>query len=480
MVPSPARQSRRKDVPALAFGRACLAGRLPEIKKAADTKSTLRTILEQHGRSFGSTDSGRAWCIKALHPSDPAGEIDGVPDQSAKTVVMQSYTQVVDLAAPAGSVGTWEGEIYFKSDPASPVCYYTRDVGNAHIENDSVWNTALGSSVAIATTNMAASFESWRVTSAGLTVNLDATALTNQGNLVAAQTVVKPVMAFHPSAGTAARLCEYNVCFYQADDTTEYEQAAIMPNAYVGLAKEGCYMPLKLDSNHQRWHCPGDNLSLDGSLVTPALTGYNIPVADPAVEVSAGLYPGLAPVWWEAADGEWHGDVHAMPCTDNVGAICFKNLHLDAHLRLTFRIGVEATVQPGTALTPFQHQSAEYDPEAIFDYFYISRRMKDAYPAAYNDWGKLWDVIKGIAKGLGPFVKEIPLVGPAMYMAGSAIGKAIDARTKAAKAQKKQMNALAAALDVGRSVPWPSKAPPLPPKPTRAAPRPRLTVQRRR
>lgn len=343
---------------------------------------------------------------------------------------MQSYTQVVDLAAPAGSIGNWEGEIYFRTDPAAPVAYYTRDIGNTHVANATVHNTALGTSVALASAQVPTLFESWRVSHAGITVDLDATSLTNQGNLVACQSVCVPIVASHPALGSAALVGTTNICFYQAEDTPEYETAAIMPNAYVGLAKDGCYMPLKLDANHQKWWTPSEAEVLDGSNIAPSANGryYGIPGISPGVQVSNGLYPGVDPVWWEPATGIYHGTVHLLPCTQTIGTIAFKNLHVDAHLRLTFRLGVEATVEPGTTLTPYQHPSAEFDREAIDDYFYISRRMKDAYPSSYNSFGKLWDVIKSIASGMSPLVKMIPYVGDGLVAAGSAIGRAVDRR----------------------------------------------------
>lgn len=404
----------------------------------------MRGLLNSHGRVFGSTESGRAWCTKALHPSDPVGEIQGLPDQSARTVVMQSYTQVINIPAPAGSVGTWEGEVYFTTDPSAPVCFYTRDTGGAHTYNHTTHNTAWGNSVTDAATNFSNAFESWRVCYAGLTANLDATSLTNQGSVVACQVVAAPVDLGHVSgtlAAGGAAACAYNVLAYQPGDTPEYVQSAIMPNAYTGLAREGVYMPLRLDSNHQRWWTPSEARCMDVSGLAINTKAYKVPSAAWPGLIGDGFYPATAGAYFDPASG-WNGDVHLRPCTNLIGAMCFVGLHLDATIRLTFRIGVEGTVEPGTALTPYQHESAEYDPVAVDTYYAIARKMKDAYPASFNDLGKLWGVIKQIATFLGPSVREIPVVGPSVAAIASQIGRSVDrAMAKSALAKREKQKA---------------------------------------
>lgn len=387
----------------------------------------MRQLIESHGRSFGTTDSGRSWCLKALHPSDPVGEIEGIPDQTAKSVVFQTYTQVVDIAPPAGSAGSWEGEIYFFADPSCPVSWYTRDEDDSVHETGEASNATWGANANLASRAFVAAFESWRMAYAGLTVSLDATALTNKGNLVAAQYIPNPVDYGMISIDeTGAHVPNSRVVMYQEADTAEYQQVNQMPNSYVGLAKDGCYIPLRLDGNHQKWWTPSDGLVFDSSgLVASGADTFTIPVAD-AGATGVGLYPNTDQFWYNPTTHLYMGQKHLLPCFANVGVVAFKNLDITAHLRLTYRLGVEGTVQPGTALTPYQHISPEYDREAIDTYFAIARRLKDAYPASYNDLGKMWDVIKQVAQALGPVVKSIPVYGPAITAVASTVGKQVD------------------------------------------------------
>jgi hypothetical protein len=82
-------------------------------------------------------------------------------------------------------------------------------------------------------------------------------------------------------------------------------------------------------------------------------------------------------------------------------------------------------VQPGTSLVSFAKVSPPYDPVAITEYYRLSRELKDAYPAEYNDLGKLWDVVKKAASFVSPVVKLLP-GGDAVTRVGSAIKDAVD------------------------------------------------------
>lgn len=56
---------------------------------------------------MGSTESGKAWCIKALHPSDPLTEVRGVPDESSMSTVFLNYQSTFTLQPPGVAEPTW-------------------------------------------------------------------------------------------------------------------------------------------------------------------------------------------------------------------------------------------------------------------------------------------------------------------------------------------------------------------------------------
>jgi len=78
------------------------------------------------------------------------------------------------------------------------------------------------------------------------------------------------------------------------------------------------------------------------------------------------------------------------------------------------RCGFEIQVPAGSLYSPQLKMSPPHDAVAIENYFQIARQLKDAYPADYNDLGKIWDVISGAAKAVAPFLSAIPVAGPAL------------------------------------------------------------------
>lgn len=357
-------------------------------------------------------------------------------------------------------------ELYVFNDPTVWGSYYMTDGSSS--DAGTIYNTQWGTSVDEAVETFTGQTEAWRSVYYGVTGDLDCTSLTDQGNLVACQSVVRPIDLGHPCPGSITVVNIPQVVQYQAGDTVEYLQAAQMPDCYAGRAKDGFYMPLRLDENHQKWHSAREDLCIDAtnSSWVVAASGLECTIDTSAgTHKTTGLYPNIAAAGTQ--DSHWVGDRHLAPCTRYVGAICFQNLHEDAALRLTFRGGWELQVQPGTLQTPFQKPSVKHDPVAEESYFSIRRQMKDAYPAAFNHDGTLWRVIKAIASTLAPLVEAIPYVGPGIVAAGRAIGKAIDKKQKRAalRGKLKQLGAAA------KLVPMPAKGAAMPVVPKRKAPR---------
>lgn len=394
------------------------------------------SILEARGLPLGHSDAGRAWCIKALHPSDPAGEVLGVPDQSAQPVVMQNFTQVVSLAMPAAILtDTWDAEVYILSDPSCFGCFYTRDSAGTYTTPLQGWpNTAYGATVPLAASAWCAAVEAWRLCYFGVTLTLDSTDLYNSGNVVAAQYVARP-RSLGMMCPDALKAPMSAFVYWQDKDTPTYEDVALMPASYTGQAKYGCYMPMRLDPNHARWRSMVDSYvyELTGKPVVGQDT-YTMYSGVSGTQTDDGLYPGCVIGHYET--NQIKGDRHLLPCSGLVGCISLRGIHKSATLRFTFRCGFETQVQPGTPQAQFARMSVPFDRQAIDAYFAISRTLKDAYPAEYNDFGRMWDLIKGAAKFLGPAVRAIPAVGPALYTLGSVAGRAIDSAVQKKKKGK--------------------------------------------
>jgi hypothetical protein len=403
---------------------------------------------------MGRTAAGRAWALKALHPSEEVGEVVGVPDQCLFPVVATHYTQVVTLSAPPQVTGSWECEIYPLSEPTRLASYFAKATDNTHSMNGCWINESIGGNPTAV--NIVEAFtnevEAWRLMYSGVTVLLDANALSNQGSVVACQSVARPRSLGHPTLGPLQTAPFYTVAApevirYQPEDTPEYNIVMMQPGSMSGAAADGVYMPIKLDSNHVEWHDARDVCFQADMWETAGVDSYEFPVAGVP---SGALYAGAACAY-PSGDEEncWLGTRCLRPCTNNIGAICFRNLAPTAALKLTFRTGFEYQITPGNGLMPYVKQSPPLDRQALDYYYAVSGYMRDAYPASFNDLDTMWKVISTIAGIVAPAVREIPFVGPALVEAGKAVGKTVASALKERKdrgvAKKQQQRKLKAA-----------------------------------
>lgn len=404
----------------------------------------MKNVITGFGQELGSTEAGRAFCIKALHPSDPTTDVEGVPDQTSACTTMVNFQQTFVLNTPGAAADTWDGQLYCVPDPTMPMASYTQDSTGVHSASAMQPNTTLGATLADAIRSWATSFERWRLTYYGVTVYLDAPATANQGSVVACQYPMQALISSASGTPTQAGMAvpTHLTVRFATGDTPTYETVMQMPNSYSGQFKDGIYLPLKLDSNHAAWHNQND-LVFDGTgFATVNAENLMMPL-DAGATAVGGLYPGTLGMNYVTLTDLFDGGIHYMPTISNLGAICFQGISGAANVRVVVRMGYEAMAQPGTAYTSFIKVSPAFDPAAITAYFMISRQLKDAYPAEYNDLGKLWDVIKRAASMISPFLGVLP-GGNIIRAVGGFVGKGIDAlvaRKKSAERRPAQLSA---------------------------------------
>lgn len=373
----------------------------------------LRSIIDAHNLPLGTTQNGKDWCIKALHPSDPLTEVSGIPDQSAIPSVFVNYQTVAEITNPnPAAVGTWSADLALIPHPIGFLyANVTDSIGT-------LASSVLNSQIAGAThsdkwQSWYTQFERWRLAYMSVSIYQDGADLTNQGTCVASQATVKPHYHYKSNLD-AGNLCvsSCRLASFTVNDAPDYNKSQSMPNAYFNRSKEGCYMPLKLTETHQRWHSSGKAIQLTSA--TPTAAGQNISI--PAASIDTRYpFPGLFTASQSAAvPPAVLGQATSDFCNDSWGLISFKNLALITKLQVFIRAGYELQVQPGTAMSPYQKLSPSHDELALRTYFAISRELKDAFPVDHNDLGKIWDVISGIAKTVAPALVAIPGIGPVL------------------------------------------------------------------
>lgn len=444
----------------------------------ASIAQKLRTIIDAKQMTMGDTREGGDWCIKALHPSDPLTEVQGIPDQSAVPSVAVNYQSTFTLEAPVGTdpTGSWgfNGTLF-----PHPINFGTFDVfddagTHSYIRNH--LNEQLpGVGHAQKYTNFIAnSAERWRLMYCSVTCYLDAAGLNNQGTLVACQAPLLPAYGSLAPPATVAgapsgRYIATRAAIFTSRDMPDFNTSQAMPNAYFGTAKDGLYMPLKLTKTCQEWHSTADDNVVAGGIArkTSPNGGAWYPLWDDTDTLNKWPFYDLHTPGCAAATDTLssQGDVTSALCNDTVGHFSAVNLHPGARLTLFYRYGFELQVAPQQSLTPFQKLSPRYDPRALETYFAISRELKDAYPEEFNSLGKIWEVIKGVAQTVLPVVSTMGPYGAAIGGAGSA-ALALGDRIKSALENGRNRPA-PADVEIARRVVEPAQVP---------VPRPRKIV----
>jgi hypothetical protein len=419
---------------------------------------------------LGTSEAGRTWCLKALHPADEGVPLAGMPDASNFPSVTSCLNVLFRVNAPTTlATPTWGFDMSVLPDLIQPLCLLRHD--NSGV-SDPFWGGLLNPQyeVAGASTydNNRASFlavyEQWRMTYMSVTITQDAPALADEGIITAVQTpsrwvetnptlwnvtdpgrkstdfdALKEKMgckSVAPSAVFGAQLVTLpHVHSFNPSDnpTTLFATGVSMPGAYVGKAKDGLYMPLKLTKDAFDWKTQSDCWMLGNTLTemdaTPSAWPNLVPIVANSPNWPYGYSDytatspsnGATPVWaaWAQAPsggqiGGWtYGGSPLMPWANGIlGHINVVNADKAASFQIRLRMGIEARVGPGTFMTPQQHLSYDVDEQAISTYFAISRQLADGYPGSYNDLGKLWEVIKSIGRSLKPVLSAVPMTQP--------------------------------------------------------------------
>jgi len=399
---------------------------------------TLRTKLPDLA-TLGATQDGAEWCLKALHPSDPAVDVKGIPDQSAIPSTFVNYQSVITIQPAAGATGTWSFDFSLLPDPICPASWARTDsVGTV---NGTHLNPQLtGANYDAKAETFIETAERWRLAYMSVTAYQDGPDLANQGTLVAVQKPTMPNYVSLAATNTATGAISAGLRGRKNDvgDFPDYASAQAMPNAYFNQSKFGCYMPLKLTNTCQKWkNAIGDRNYLLGaaaahvansyfSIPTGANTSNTWPYYDlPAVFTSAaGTFGGTAV-------HEWGNDV--------CGQISAQNLSVQTSYTFYVRMGIEMQANPNSPLSPFLRLSPAYDSKALKMYYAIARELKDGYPADFNDLGKLWPLIKKAANVVGPMLGLIPHpVAQALSIGIPVAANAVDSAVHAVASLKKK------------------------------------------
>jgi hypothetical protein len=310
----------------------------------------------------------------------------------------------------------------------------------------------------------------WRLAYAAVTCYQDGPDLSNQGTIVVSQSAVAPRRHFGgvqlTPFGTMAETQMLTrvmppIETYTAEDYPSYTISQSMPNAYFNQSKFGAYVPMKLTNTHQVWRSSADDvLCASGYSETPNSGNAGSLTLAATSGVSEWPHPNCTRVHADtphthagspaANSMALGGTVTASLCNGSVAHICARNLSVSSSYSFFLRFGFEINVSPGTVLSPQQKLSPHYDRLAIDAYFAVVRELKDAYPADYNDLGKIWDVIKAGLQAAKPYLGAVP--GWGSYASGIAsgivsVGDAMRSASTSSRVSAKENRAPSASRD---------------------------------
>lgn len=393
-----------------------------------------------------NTPDGAAWMMKALHPADVSISGVAMPDgTSYDTVPIElTVTKTIgpDLLGPIPS--TWGLDCALMPHPTCPlICIPT---GGAHPLLDSVdvrMTPFLGATFDDDINILTGIAQAWRLCGASVTIHLDANATKDSGTIVAAQQVTKADACNFDGSVTLGRGHPPYIAFWPAD-VPSYDQMMALPRTYQSNLRTGLYMPLKLTQTSQHWFGYRDRVGLAASSLisfSPSNMGF---YALGAVNTPAWPFYHLTAAKTDAGQGAIVGGNTSCFMGDNFGHISIAGVDPSSSVVFKVRLLLELKVQAVSSYAPHLRPPPMMDNSAISNYFKIVRELPDAYPADYNDGGKILNTISGVIKKIAPFLGMIPGWGPAITAAAGPITGLLDMGSNALmsktarKAQKRQ------------------------------------------
>lgn len=401
---------------------------------------------------LGGTADGKAWCRKALHPADHEIMATRYPGGSTVPTVSSNFTQVMELVpdSTVENAQTWDARIFIRQDPIVPVSVQltTRGSARSSVVRFPWMNRTLTDHVLIhdgtysvpgikkynaAVQNFLRGKNFYRITHLGLTVEHVSSSTTNQGTVLSGQYAVEPVtstMAGYPSTVIDGDMNLYGIRSdsgkqpgtkippsgvwhaYTAPHVRHYTEGPMDPemllqatNGYTGSARDGLYIPLKLNA-------PDHLVNVDKKYV---LFGYkdDSEMYEHQVFGDRRHSTGASIGWpYYFLNEPRNVDAASEPlymfgckeCGTAVSDTLIRGLDPHASIRLYLRVGVEYIPEIDTETACFARMSPLPDELAVRMYQEIACRMKDAFPMDYNDKSRLLKVIDSYAKKLVPMI----------------------------------------------------------------------------
>lgn len=402
---------------------------------------TLADHLDLRNMPLATTPAGKDFVMKALHPSEHTIRAARAPGGNEPSVaIAMDMVETIPLGAEPVSTEIIVGAnpivpAYVKvtSGPTGGRQYSKLSFINAAFGGTMVDTTGANGRIALlnAANNFARNVSKWRITSQSITAEIVAPALADQGSVYACQTSITP-MTLSPAyveTGDGSTVHAYQDCWVYPGFWPEISEMILGTSAYTSAAKEGVYLPLKhpkikfVDAKDTMWffNYPAkysDVLPVEGDYVATGNADYPFAFAHRPPATTTRPVPLRLQKYMH----------------NNFGIVHFTGYAANISLRIRVRQVVEVVVPPSTQYAPLLELALPPDELSYKMYYEISARMKDGYPASYNDLGKLRDFILKVGKKIVPFVDPVLSAVSTVMPAAAPVAAAV--RAGASKAGK--------------------------------------------
>lgn len=417
---------------------------------ATTTKVTLADHLDLANLPLATTPGGRNFALKALHPAESTIKSSRAPGAIVPTVAI-ACDMVDTIPFPPGAVGaviqqwphlTHPMSVTFIDATQTQIGYYVWQ--NAAIGGGAhpAVNPANWAAIADWSREVDQTIQGYRITSQSITTDVIAPSVANQGTIVSAQFEMRPAtrqLSFW-DADNGNINYKNVVDLWCYNKPPESSQLLMGTSAYTSQATSGFYQPLKL--SRFKFVNMNDTMLAVSDAVNDRLSQI-LSVKSPTFPVNLGGFS------MAAADAPL-----VKPSSYGVGMTYIEGTagNPQVSLRIRFRQVAEIIPMLGGVYAPLAEAPLPPDELAFKMVAEIGARMKDAYPASYNDMGTLINAIKKIGKSVlkyaDPVLDMVSLVPGAGTIAGGAkmalnLGKGIatlasakSSKTERAKAEE--------------------------------------------
>jgi hypothetical protein len=293
----------------------------------------------------------------------------------------------------------------------------------------------------------------WRKPASSLTAYLTASAVADQGTVYAAQFD----RAYAPSRTELGVITAGAQLLYQEYAVTlpldESDMLLIDPKVYTNNARAGAYVPIRLSGPDQpfvdRIYTPGapfspainDQLSCYPYLGTTFTTATNQPTPDQLAVTPINACAVVSGTWVNGIPSP--STQIPIPCTtsgvtsadtgfDNLNTVVVLFRGLDPTASVTVKIVdvIEMVPNINSPFKQFVQPPAKFSSSAMALYHAVAQQTPEVYPADFNSWGKVWNVIEKVVREIWPIAK------PAIVKAVSEGGMSAAAQVRGGNPQR--------------------------------------------